>query len=506
MGLIALWIFVGYRYFVHFGSETIPLIFRIIDPDFLPNDYFLNLLTETIHYRYVFVYTIAAISKIVGNVETTMVIAYLCFYYIFFFGLTSFGMDPKDSVIRQTIILTLTVFLLYYVVGRIMPGAINLLPNETTPGLFCRAILVWSVVLAMKGKFDVAMALVVISGLMQPVEALLSYPIVCVVGLVVAWEQKSGMWKPVIKACVWFLVLSGLVLFLVSESIAIRDVDQAIFGEGFRTRLAHHYLPEIDLLKWSALFLITFTGTASLVNQKQNALAISCVVGVVLVLGHYVVVKVSGNILFASLLGAKVLILPYIFWTLSLSRTTVNAIGATKQRAARLGKPITQGVLSATTITALLIIAVMGIAGYHPDELLKRQASFVLSGNYRVANDYIDRDESELFDWIARNTTPEDVILHPADDLVYIRSIAKRSSVVQNNLIGLTISSMSEWLERMTRLRGFCDRSIDDLKSIAKSYNASWIIIPIDCMAAASVNGDFRNNSWVVVPMGHHEW
>ena len=85
LALICFWVLVGYRYFVHAGMETVPLVFRNIDPSYLVNDYYLNIISDTLHHRFVFINSLALLSKAIGSVEITMVAVYV-FSYLFLFN------------------------------------------------------------------------------------------------------------------------------------------------------------------------------------------------------------------------------------------------------------------------------------------------------------------------------------------------------------------------------------------------------------------------------------
>jgi hypothetical protein len=245
------------------------------------------------------------------------------------------------------------------------------------------------------------------------------------------------------------------------------------------------------------LGVISVAGSASLYFQGQRALLAGCAVGLGLWLFYILFIQIFDDINLITLQGSKVLILPYYIWSLSIFvLVTTKLGGAINSKVHSLLATVILG--SAVVMAITLSVFLNKQLTDTPKAFVVRQVDFLLSGNYRRALDYIEEDERRLYKWIKKNTLENDVILHPPD-MVYIRPIAQRSSVVQNHLLSFNIKGMKAWMERSDMLEGFCKMSILDLKAIARKYNASWIIIRRSCARVGGEKVSFRNASWIVV-------
>lgn len=490
------WLTAGYRFFVNAGIETVPLIERALSPAYLPNDYYLNLISDTVHHRYVYVLLLNSLARILGGVESAMLVAYIAFYLVLFHRLVALSAWFSTSGWVRLAALCVTTAFVYYAVSRLNPGAVVVLPNETISNLFARTILVAGLVAAMTGRSSVAMALLVLAAFFHPLEALLSYPFIACLSVV----ASTSAWKTTLaRVGFWFLPLAAVVLAMSSGTLT-SGADPEIVRRAFEQRLGHHYIPSAwPWWNWVFLAVIGICGSISLRARGMNGLLAAGLVALGLFLGYIAALQLLGENLLLSLQGAKVLMLPYLVWSLSLSVDLVIVLGhfirALRWRGVRSG-------LMLLFVAGAAVGGVVGAKTYLPPGAwvhIDRQVRSTLSGNYRTAADYVDRDEAALYRWIAANTTADEVILHPPE-LQMIRPLAQRSSVVQNKLIGFTEPAMREWLARILRLQGYCGLRLAALRDIAVHYRAGWIVVPTGCAGADPSQTVFANTRWNVLP------
>lgn len=497
MLLICFWVLVGYRYFVHAGMETVPLVFRSIDPDYLVNDYYLNIISDTLHHRFVFINFLTLLSNIIGNVEITMLAVYLFSYLILFLGLSSVGTRCAKHVLTNMTSIIVSVVLLYYIYPQYMPGAVSILSNETTSNLICRAIIIWAIVFASKAKYDYALVAVLLSSLFHPLEAILAFPVIATIGVSAQLKSCANPKYLIRKTLLWSLTITVVVLVLLQNSIALTTEDKEVLNNGFGMRLGHHWLPTIQWFKWIMLFTVSIVGTISLYYQKNIHQMIGCLVGLVLFLGHYVVVSFTGETLLISIEGVKFMIVPYVLWTLSFTQIGISYLTrlwmpGSEHPKARLRRIF---IVASTLFTLSLAYSILPS---HYVKLIEKTGKFIVRGNYRSPNDYATQEDKLVYLWIKENTDPREIILHPPEELVYIRSIAERSSVVQHNLIGMTIQSMREWVSRTNQLKNLCMKNENEITTLANKFNATWVVLPKKCGRHTLTEIRVPNQRWSI--------
>jgi hypothetical protein len=489
------WVVAGYRFYVNAGIETVPLIERARSAAFLPTDYYLNLLADTIHHRYLYVRFLAALAWLSGSVERAMLLSYVALYLILFNRLAALGAVYSASArLRVAALLFATAFL-YFGLQRLSPGEVGFLPNETISNLFARAILLAGLVAAVRGRHAASMAILVFAAAFHPLEALLAFPFFAVLFV----DRGVGLSaRSFGAAAIWFLPLAAVVLAASADTIG-SGAGPDVAAQAFEGRLSHHYLPgSWPLRTWVFLAAVAVLGTASLQARGLTCLRNAALVSLALFVAYLIVLSAVGGSLLLSLQGAKVMMMAYVVWTVSLSFDLFAGLArvATAQPLRRLGPFGAAAGLAALLVGAgvaafsVLPASVRGYAAHH--------ARTVLSGNYRTASDYVDRDEAALYGWLANNTAKDAVILHPPE-LQMIRPLAARSSVVQNKLIGFTGAAMQEWLERMASVQNYCTLDLPELRRIAERYKASWIVVATGCRAAVPAEAVFRNAQWLVV-------
>lgn len=493
------WCVAGYRYFVNAGIETVPIIERAVSSQYMKNDYYLNLIADTVHHRYLYVEFLAALARLVGGVENAMLVAYLVSYALLFERLSGFVKSLSEFRNVQLATMLVATLFLYYGLSRLSPGDVGLMPNETTSNLFARAILVSGLVAAMTARTNLSLGLLVVAACFHPLEALLAYPVFAALTVLGVRGASGVPGKAVIlQAALWFLPLTAVVLVFSSGTL-MGENDPATVERAFARRLNHHYLPTAWPW-WSWIFAVSIAaaGTLSLRSRGLNGLAIACLCSTGCFVIYLPALMLLGGTWLLSLQGAKVMMLPYVVWVLSI---VAGLIGRGTQGLQRLSLSRGYAVTLVIVLGGGAIAAGVAALAVLPPALLghaQRQAESVLSFNYRTADSYVGNSEAGLYRWLASHTEPEAVILHPPE-LQMIRPLAQRSSVVQAKLIGFTVPAMRQWLERMDSLENYCRRDIGELREIARRYGADWIVRPVYCPDAVGEEPAYANPDWLVL-------
>lgn len=503
--LAAYWLFGGYRYFVNSGIEMVPLIHRYINHDYLANDYYLNLVANTVNHRYVFIRLIAWPAEIIGSVQWAMLIWYVLAYFALFVALIHLARTFVRTPVARLITVTFSAFFIYLIVTRLTVGYLALMPNEMVANLIVRVGMMWGVVLAMRGNLSGTMATLLACAFIQAPEALLAFPTLAAIA-VFAIDEKQRR-TAILRVALWFIPLVIVVLGLSWDALGRSPSNAAIVAAAIDARLGHHYLPSHwSLLSWIFTAGLATAGTYSLNRRKLMPLTIGSGIAVVLFVGYVIVLLITGSSLLLSLEGAKVLIIPYFLWTLTLTADAVEAISDRATRAGLNAGHLTAAAAFAAIVCAGLTLAVRPIFP-RPAAMLLQQAKYILGGNYRTAADYVGPAEADMYAWLRQHTGRNDVILHPPT-LQMIRPLAQRSSVVQLKLIGFTPQAMREWLQRMRQLEHYCRQSAQSLLRAAAQYHASWIVVHNGCAAATQLDIVYHNSQWSVArvplaPPGH---
>lgn len=487
-GFAFFYIIFGYRYFANGGVEYIPLVKRAINPGYMKNDYYLNLIDEGYNHRLVFVEFTSKISNLLGSVELSFLFTYIVFMLLSFLG-TALLLDYFNKNIWKQILSIFIAIIIWYVFVRLLsPGNVSIIQAELTPNVISRAFLIWALVFSFRQRLLLSGVLLVLSSAFQPVDALLGLPLVVLIA--VFWQDGGWAtdWRNKIPLATILSLVCIMIIFAMNHK-GVGGNDSSIFVELAKGRFRHHYdIHSWPLYKWGFLLVISSFGISSfwLLGHREIATITSIVL--IGLITYFILLHHFPIPLLYKIQGAKLMWGNYFLWGLGIAAFLVKFC---EPLFSRISKIIRLNWISSFMVSGIIaFIIVIGHKTLMPSNAIlafEKRILFTLSalskGNYRTAEDYADLHELQLGDWLRANTAPDSVILHPPQ-LTLIRALSERSSVVQHFLAGFSPSAMKEWKFRMERLNQYCRLSLDYLRESAHMFGADVIAVPNNCKAA----------------------
>ena len=488
---VIFWGLFGYRYFVSSaGLELVPMVKRWLDDSYMPGDYLLNTVVSGYNHREFFITIVGVTAKVLGSVELSFLVLFVVFGISTLWAITKLVENWTDGL-GSVLFCVVGVLMFWYLgIRELSPGLVTQIHGELTPNMVARAFLFWAIYFSIINKTKTALALLPLGALFQPLDVLLTFPLVV---LLVVFSAGSPL-RNILKKRLLFILIFGCLLagaILIGVFEAITSVwNEELFLQFVEIRLPYHYLPSSwSVSKWIFLLAIATSGTYALLFLKKVGIAIVCIVVLALFILYVIVLEGMPVMWLYKLQGAKLLWGNYVIWSIAIFIAVSKYFSQQKKSSGLM--------LTSICIGGGLIFvgAVYGLSqAGHPyyGELNKKiefNKRMLGKGNYRTARDYANASDLELAELLSYYSKPSDLILNPPERNV-VRSIAERASVGLNTLAGFSPKAVAQYLERRKTLEGYCGKTLVELTEIATRYKAQYIAVQHNC------NSDKELSQW----------
>ena len=499
---IVFWTLFGYRYFVGgAGLDHVPIVKRWLDPGYMPRDYLLNYIFNDYNHREYFTKLVGVTAKYLGSVELSFIIFFVIFGIGTIWATTKLAEKWTNGLASLLFSVIGTIIFWYVVVRELSPGLITQVHGELTANMVAHSILLWAIYCSVSKQTKTALILVSLAALFQPIDALLTFPLVGLLVIVSTETQHTGELRKVLLTIVLFsILLVSVVSYTAFDTIS--DVwNEQRFFEFIEVRLPHHYLPSTwPHYRWTFLIVMAIAGTYALLSLEERNIAIACLLVLNCFIVYMLVTLTIPVMWLYKLQGAKLLWGNYVVWGIGIFTAIPRLIDTRTKNSSWM-------VIGVVFGSCFILVGTLYGLNQHSsvtyftewDKKVEFSARMLRRGNYRTAVDYASASDLELATLLMVNTDKSDLILHSPEKNI-VRSIAERASVGLSTTAGFSSKSVVEYLERQKALEGYCDKTVAELNGIASKYKAQFIAVRNECSAAQELSQwDLGSKHWKLV-------
>ncbi len=478
---------------------------RVMDPNYLPRDYVLNLLDTEFHHRFVFSHISAWLAGSPEALERTYLVLYLTFLFFTMLGVVRLARLMFESWGQRAVALVGFILLQNLVIHQFALSSNMMMEREFSPNQVTICLLIWTLYWVVAGAWRLAFLLPPLIAPFQAVEGVLAVGIAALA----AWCLRAAPpLRLLIGAAASGTAVAGVVLW----QMWLGGFSQA-GGEAFRAmvaiRLSHHMLPQAwPLSQWVFGLAILTAGSACLLRTAlPHGMGPALVRFGVIVAALFALIAAgivaTDSTWLMKLQPGKLPWAPYVLWALAIAGVVPALAVSWLASIAGIGRPVAAIAMAAVLAAAAggLLLLRYGGDSAGLSAAIERQFTALRAGNYRTWDIYAHPDDLALYRWLRGNTPADAVVLHPLS-LEYMRVGAERASVVDRFTSPFSDGLAREWIARLAAVEGYCEMSPEQIGGVAARYGARWIVVRQGCSPPAGAALAVTAGRWQVYRAG----
>ena len=249
----------GYSFGFSDQDETVPYLLHLLNPEVLPNDWFVDYQTSHFGPRTIFVLLCYPFAKLFGIYTT-----YLGLHLASFLFTAGAIFALARELLKDRLAATASVLVILVLTPKFTLGGNDLIGPLLTPSIIAWSLALWSIVMMVQGR---TIHSAVLAGLATWIQALVGLQIGSVVCVLMIWNRMRSTWK---FATVFALIVLPAVGPMALQQLAQSAGESNLFYTLFDFRAPHHYMPT-SFTRISAIgfLLLGMAGLFSLHTLKR---------------------------------------------------------------------------------------------------------------------------------------------------------------------------------------------------------------------------------------------
>jgi hypothetical protein len=385
----------GYLYNTGDLCEHLPPVYKLMDPELYPKDFFMTLFEQTFTVRQYYIWFVYGLSLLIPIDIACFTLVLLCVFISIYswMEITRYFTDQKLAPY-------ITPLLIFFVFYSFTIGSNMIQYNMLACSALAKALVSFGLLLYLKNRYRISFFILAIATLFQLMAGLQMFMIL---GIILLINYKKTGFKEVVISVMIYVVFASFILVPVvyRQIFTTFNYDKELYNKiMFGLRNPHHFLPSSfpisDYLKYAGLLALgVFSFLKSKLSFEGKAFILTFVAIQIGILISYILgVEIFHNFSIAKFQWFKTTI-----WTGALCSTIISIFISEKLSVVKLN-PKKFSIIF--IIGAVIILLVITNSKWLPLEKLRTR---YMVGNYQKG------DLTKMHEWINLNTNKSAVFL-----------------------------------------------------------------------------------------------